>query len=161
MRLRFSIANLGNSGDFGNLYEVARRNNRRASSCHRERAAKPGVERSKPAKPTLCPSACVPSARDPPPIDAMLKAKGKPKFDSTVDRTVEASFWPFSPVKSVSLNRSFSRCNPLLTHRSAVGRTVPKLRGAKTAALRTVIVSERRSRETNDLKPEPQILADC
>jgi hypothetical protein len=71
-----------------------------------------------------CPSACVPSARYPPPIDALLKAKGKPKFDSTVDRTVEASFRPFSPVKSVSLNRCFGRCNPLPMHRSAVGRVL-------------------------------------
>jgi hypothetical protein len=52
---------------FGNPYKAARRNNRRASSCHRERAAEPGAERSKLAKPTLWPSACVPQPVTHPP----------------------------------------------------------------------------------------------
>src|SRR5579859_1158926 len=40
---------------------------------------------------------------------------------------------------------------------SAEGRKLLKLRGAMTAALPTVIVSERCNREPNDLRPELQI----
>jgi hypothetical protein len=94
----------------------------RALSAVERGAAKPGVERSKPAKANSygpLPVYLQPDTH--PPIRALLKTKGKPKFDSTVDRTVEASFWPFYLVKSMSLNRSFRCCNPLPMHRSAVG----------------------------------------
>jgi hypothetical protein len=51
----------------------------------------PGAERSKSAKPTLQPSACVPQP-DPTPIDALLQTKAKVQFDKTVNKTVEAFF---------------------------------------------------------------------
>jgi hypothetical protein len=50
---------------------------RRASTCHRERAAKPGVERSKSAKPNLWPSACVLQPDTPTPsfFNSLLQTK--------------------------------------------------------------------------------------
>ena len=87
-------------GDSGDLNSRAAQN-RRASTCHRERAAQPGVERSKSAKPTLQPSAYVPSASPPPPIDVLLKTKAKPQFDRAVDRAVEALFRVFSGLNRI------------------------------------------------------------
>ena len=121
----------------------------------------------------LQPSACVPQPRPPPPIGVLLKTKVKVQFDRAVDRAVEALFLSFLPVKSVSICWSFHTCNPLPMPRSAVGRNFPKaarrkpgapdepgfgLAGWNSAALPTVIVSDRRSREPNDLKPELRTL---
>jgi hypothetical protein len=92
------------------------------------------------------------SPRPTPPY-RFVENKSQSAIRPSGDRTVETLFLSFLPVESVSFSWSFHTCNPLPTHRSAVGRNDIKLRGAKTAALRTVIVSERRSRESNDLKP--------
>jgi hypothetical protein len=64
-------------------------------TVHRERAAQPGVERSKTAKPTLQPSACVPSASDPTPHSVLLKTKAKVQFERTVDRLSKPFFCRF------------------------------------------------------------------
>src|ERR1700730_1926561 len=44
----------------------------------------PGVERSKSAKPTSRPSACVPQPETPPPIALLLKTKAKVQFERPV-----------------------------------------------------------------------------
>lgn len=122
---------------------------------------------------TLRPSACVPSARYPPPIGAVLKTNAKPQFDRTVDRAVEALFRLVCLVESVSFWRSFHPCNPLPTHGSAVGRNChrscrrPKaealsvVEGDRRNALASVFACWGESRETNDLKPKLRIVAVC
>jgi len=64
---------------------------------------------------TLC---LCPSAIDPPPISVLLKTKVKPKFDRTVDRTVEALF----PVFQGFNQAQFQPCFLVFTVRSAEGR---------------------------------------
>jgi hypothetical protein len=49
-----------------------------------------------------------PSARDPPPISALLKTKIKPQFDRAVDRAVEALFPIFQGIKSGPISALFS-----------------------------------------------------
>jgi hypothetical protein len=68
------------------------------------------------------PSACVPSARDPPPPYRFVENKSQSAIRPNGHRTVEALFLSFLPVESVSFCWSFCSCNPLPTHRSAVGR---------------------------------------
>jgi hypothetical protein len=58
---------------------------------------------------------------------------------------------PFFAFFRASIAINFSLASPI-TVRSAEGRKLKKPRGATIAALQTVIVSERRSREPNDLK---------
>jgi hypothetical protein len=70
----------------------------------------------------LRPSACVLQPATPPPIGVLLKTKVKVQFDRTVTERSKPLFGRFYPVESVSFCRSFCPCNPLPTHRSAVGR---------------------------------------
>jgi len=57
------------------------------------------------------------SARDPPPIDVLLKTKAKVQFDWTVDRAVEALFSVFHG----SNRGQFQPCFVVFTVRSAEG----------------------------------------
>jgi len=59
-----------------------------------------------------------PSAIDPTPLDALLKTKAQPQFDSPVDRAVEAFFCVFLRSNRAQLQSSFS----VFTVRSAEGR---------------------------------------
>jgi hypothetical protein len=64
---------------------------------------------------TLC---LRPSARDPTPLDVLLKTKVKPQFDSPVDRTVEAFFLAFQGFNQAQ----FQPCFLVFAVRSAEGR---------------------------------------
>jgi len=90
-----------------------------------------------------------PSARDPTPLDVLLKTKVKPQFDRAVDRTVDALFLRFSGLQSGSISAfvfSF-----LLSGRQRVATA-----GSRAAQLRRASNCHREraaNRESNDLNP--------
>src|ERR1041385_1120160 len=65
-------------------------------NCHRERAAQPGVERSKSAKPTLQPSACVSQPTTHPGGSRFVANKDSNAIRPNGHRTVEALFSSFN-----------------------------------------------------------------
>src|SRR5690349_16881052 len=71
-----------------------------------------------------------PSAMTPPPIDVLLKTKGKPQFDRAVTERSKALFYVFQQSNPAQFQPVFS----VLTVRSAEGRNFSKSRGAKFAA---------------------------
>jgi hypothetical protein len=109
---------------------------------------------------SLQPSACVPRYIAHPGVDALLKTKAQPQFDSTVDRTVEVPFLCFSTVQSGQFSAFFL----ILTCPVGRGSQPGNVARREFAAQQNVIVSERRSRESNDLnqtKPHPvRLIAD-
>jgi hypothetical protein len=109
----------------------------------------------------LRPSAYVPSARAPTPHSALLKTKVKVPFDRAVTERSKFFFCRFCQPNRCHFACFFTLVTLCRLIRRQWVATFQKLRGATTAALPTVIVSERRSREPNDLKPEIQILVDC
>jgi hypothetical protein len=121
--------------------------------------------------PDLFATLCLrPSARTPPPISVLLKTKAKPQFDRTVDRAVEAFF----TFLRASIRLNFSLVFSLLLsgrQRVAAGEAARRkigvpdepavgLAGWKIAAPQPVIVSERRSLESNDPKSRSE-QAEC
>src|SRR5579864_234084 len=67
---------------------------------------------------TLQPSACVLQPQTPPPLEVLIKTKGKVQFDRAVDRTVEAFFHVFQG----SNRRQFSALFLVSAVGSAEGR---------------------------------------
>jgi hypothetical protein len=59
-----------------------------------------------------------PSAKDPTPLDVLLKTKVKPQFDRAVDRTVEGLFSVFQGFNPAQ----FQPCFSVFAVRSAEGR---------------------------------------
>jgi len=92
-----------------------------------------------------------PSATDPTPLGVLLKAKAQPQFERPFKRLSTPLFYVFQ----ASNRGQFPACFLAFTVRSAEGRNFKKPRGVMIAAPQTVIVSERRSRESNDLNPTP------
>jgi len=105
----------------------------------------------------LRPSAYVPSARTPPPISVLLKTKAKVQFDRAVTERSKPFFCRFCQPNRCHFAGLFA----LVTLCRLICRqwvaNVPKAARRNDRRDSTVIVSERHSREPNDLKPELQI----
>jgi hypothetical protein len=106
----------------------------------------------------LQPSACVLQPTTHPGVGALLQTKAQLPFDRPVTERSKTIFYLFQR----SNPAQFRLCFLCFTVRSAEGRKLKKPRDAMIAAPQTVIVSERRSRESNDLKSdsEPWLNAD-
>ena len=85
------------------------------------------------------PSACVPSATDPTPLEVLLKTKAQPQFERPVKRLSMPFFSVFLCSNPAQFQLSFS----VFTVRSAEGYKCPKPRGAPIAAHQIVILNER------------------
>ena len=78
----------------------------------------PGAERSKSAKTTLQPSACLPRYIAHPGVGLLLKTKAQPQFDRTVTDRSKLLFCPFHHFNLLQFHPVFL----VLTVRSAEGR---------------------------------------
>ena len=91
---------------------------RRASNCHREQAATAGSRTNQTGEAHFAAPCLRPSARDPPPIEPLLKTKAKVQFDRAVTERLKFLFSVFQS----SNQAQFQPCFLVSAVRSAEGR---------------------------------------
>jgi hypothetical protein len=104
----------------------------------------------------LCDPLPVYFSQTPTPHKRFVANKRRSSIRPNGDRTVEAPFSRFSRAQSCCLDILFASRPTSVRQRVTNSKSCAAL---KTAALQTVIVSERRSREPNDLKQARILLA--